>query len=61
MKKSFSVTLHYEWNLRFPMNEKSSLFKHFLSTVLEVIKYNQSKEEIDKTTLETLFFCDIMS
>lgn len=42
------------------MNEKSSLFKHFLSTVLEVIKYKQKKEEADITVLETLF-CGIMS
>lgn len=60
MKKSYSVVLHCEWNLRFPMNEKSSLFKHFLSTVLEVTKYKQNKEEAGITILETLF-CDIMS
>lgn len=42
------------------MNEKSSLFTHFLSTVLEVIKYKQNKEEADITILETLF-CDIVS
>lgn len=42
------------------MNEESSLFKHFLSTVLGVIKYKQNKEEADMTILETPF-CDIMS
>jgi hypothetical protein len=43
------------------MNVKSSLFKHFISTVLEIIKYNLSKEETDKTVLESHFFCGIMS
>lgn len=44
-----------------PHEWKSGLFKHFMYTVLEIIKYSQSKGETDKTTLETLFFSFLTS